>query len=353
MNFQTIRLKTNNQGFVSIVVTMLVAVILSLIAIGFSNVMSRQQKDTLERQLSTQALYAAESGVNDAIQKLATNPSFQTPGTDCKKVSEGGLATNSAGIAGDSSVKSTCVTIEQAQKVLVNDTVTADPSRPWVIPLIPISSTPIERLQVSWEPGPDSSLPIVPAGSTPGTFTDYVSKLNVIKATLVLFTAGNSRDQLSDATRTYYLYPTGTSIPTPLTDPNTNAIISGACSGSKCSISIPSVQALIAGLTAGRPDVRPYLILSPLYRTNKVEISAYDSSSSSIELGGVQVSIDSTGRVNDTTRRVRVYKPIINEYQFAPSALGSPASSGICKEISAFPAPAGVPSVRELDCNRP
>jgi hypothetical protein len=54
-------------GFVSIIVCMIIMTILSLITIGFAQIMAREQRQALDRQLSSQAFYAAESGVNDAL----------------------------------------------------------------------------------------------------------------------------------------------------------------------------------------------------------------------------------------------------------------------------------------------
>src|SRR4051812_1988899 len=63
-------LHTDARGVVSIIVTILIMLVLSLIILGFAQLVRREQRQSLDRQLSTQAFYAAETGVNDAIKAL-------------------------------------------------------------------------------------------------------------------------------------------------------------------------------------------------------------------------------------------------------------------------------------------
>jgi Tfp pilus assembly protein PilX len=53
-------------GMVAIMVTMILMIVISLIVVGFAQISRRNQRQALDRQLSTQAFYAAETGVNDA-----------------------------------------------------------------------------------------------------------------------------------------------------------------------------------------------------------------------------------------------------------------------------------------------
>jgi Tfp pilus assembly protein PilX len=66
------RQSTSRQaGMVSIMVTMILMVVLSLIVIGFAQIARRNSRQSLDRQLSTSAFYAAEAGVND-VRDLIT-----------------------------------------------------------------------------------------------------------------------------------------------------------------------------------------------------------------------------------------------------------------------------------------
>src|SRR5260370_15103164 len=70
MKYGTIRNMTKKRqaeaGIVSIMVTMITMIVISLIVLGFADIARNEQRNSLDDQLSTQAYYAAESGVNDA-----------------------------------------------------------------------------------------------------------------------------------------------------------------------------------------------------------------------------------------------------------------------------------------------
>src|ERR1044072_6757095 len=60
------RLRPDQNGMAAIIVTMVTMVVISLIVLGFATISRREQSETLDQQLSTQAFYAAETGVEDA-----------------------------------------------------------------------------------------------------------------------------------------------------------------------------------------------------------------------------------------------------------------------------------------------
>ncbi|HSX32249.1 MAG TPA: pilus assembly PilX N-terminal domain-containing protein, partial [Candidatus Saccharimonadales bacterium] len=57
-------------GMVAIMVTIILMIVISLIVLGFAQIARRNQRQSLDRQLSTQAFYAAETGVNDASKVI-------------------------------------------------------------------------------------------------------------------------------------------------------------------------------------------------------------------------------------------------------------------------------------------
>jgi Tfp pilus assembly protein PilX len=76
MHIRIRNIRHAEQGLVSIVVTMIFLIVLSLIVVGFAQVARREQRESLDRQLSSQAFYAAESGIN--IAKSAISDSSGT-----------------------------------------------------------------------------------------------------------------------------------------------------------------------------------------------------------------------------------------------------------------------------------
>jgi Tfp pilus assembly protein PilX len=68
------KLRKDQEGMVSIIVTMIIMVLLGLIVLGFAQLSRREQRQSLDRQLAVQAQYAAESGINQAADYVRSNP---------------------------------------------------------------------------------------------------------------------------------------------------------------------------------------------------------------------------------------------------------------------------------------
>src|SRR5689334_4150187 len=99
-------------GMVSIMVTMILMIVLSLVVIGFAQIARRNSRQSLDRQLSTSAFYAAEAGVNDVrdlIKTQGTPPAKPdcTNGSGATAAYYGGLPSSTLDAAAN--VKYTCV----------------------------------------------------------------------------------------------------------------------------------------------------------------------------------------------------------------------------------------------------
>lgn len=99
-NFNSIFLDDHGMG--SIIVALVLMIVITLILIGFVQITERDQRQTLGNQLSTQAYYAAESGINDGINAIQNgylnNPVFPQTGKegclpDGSTIPNGGLGT--------------------------------------------------------------------------------------------------------------------------------------------------------------------------------------------------------------------------------------------------------------------
>lgn len=65
-------LQKSESGMASFLIVMIMMVVITLIVLGFSQVTRRNERVALDRQLSSQAFYAAESGVNVTTNAIAT-----------------------------------------------------------------------------------------------------------------------------------------------------------------------------------------------------------------------------------------------------------------------------------------
>ena len=88
---KTIKIKqltlNNQNGFAALVVALIIIIVLSLITVGFAQLMRNDQAAALSKQLSSQAYYAAESGVNDAYEAYING--FNVPKTNCNSTVSG------------------------------------------------------------------------------------------------------------------------------------------------------------------------------------------------------------------------------------------------------------------------
>lgn len=67
------KIRSNQEGIVAIIVAVILTVLMSLIILAISQNANREQRQALDRQLSDQAFYNAESGVNDLANYLYKN----------------------------------------------------------------------------------------------------------------------------------------------------------------------------------------------------------------------------------------------------------------------------------------
>lgn len=79
---KTTKTELGQGGFASIVVALVMILVLALLTVGFAQLARREQQNALFNQLSNQAYYAAESGINDVIKgiKNGTIHSDDRPG---------------------------------------------------------------------------------------------------------------------------------------------------------------------------------------------------------------------------------------------------------------------------------
>jgi hypothetical protein len=64
--------KLDQRGFASIVIALVLILVVALLTVGFAQLARREQQNSLNKQLASQATYAAESGINDAYKDMTT-----------------------------------------------------------------------------------------------------------------------------------------------------------------------------------------------------------------------------------------------------------------------------------------
>lgn len=351
-------------GFASIVVAIVLVTILSLLTVGFAELMRHEQQSALNRQLSNAAYYAAESGLNDATKAIQAG--YIKPKTDCKPLpagSTGGaqfLTNNKVDTApGDAIANYPCLLIDPApfslqfgaigdeddngRSFVVNGIDPGDPNE--------VNPDSIRTLTFAWQnvnkypnfapsswrttgPGGSARFPTAANWKDPVTGGLITGVLRVEIVPIPPSGTGISRANLINQAFTAYFYPSrdgsagqtgavsysGSSNSAPI-------IVDGRCNANNspgfCSVKM-------SGLGASS-----YLIhLNSIYDISSVNIVGTDNAGKNVRLGNVQALIDSTGKSQGVLRRLQARLP---GNTFAFPQFSFEATGGICKLLNVEP----------------
>ncbi len=326
-------LDKDESGIIAIVVTIIVLIVITITVIGFAQIARREERQALDRQLSIQANYAAETGINDAVDAIrnkATN-SFSGTKTSCfpQTISEtsspsnklaipAGLGTILGGVSASSEY--TCLLINNAPKDIQYSAVPTDSSlrADFTIP----TSAP-KWLVIGWS-GQSKSF------TNPGSFvfpslTGWVSSSGVgqapvLRVDLTNITGANpySRDKLIDNTYTGFFYPSaggpnnrGNSIFVTNIAKNRGVVVGGECNISHNN-TVPGIKEFLpqdcnVAINLAFVVSQHFLIrLKSIYAPARVTVKALDGPLNKLSIVGAQTEIDSTGKANDVLKRQQV-----------------------------------------------
>lgn len=341
------RLRGNQQGFAAIVIAIVLVLVLSLLTIGFAELMRQETRSALDKHLSQQAYYAAETGVNDAAK--AINDGFADTKPNCSPLAAGNTAPGAQYLKkkdvanADEGVSYTCLLIDPAPKTLEYGSTSDMASR-----IIQISganpadsSQPelIDHLIISWEDD-QRKTNFAPAAGSAYSFpnlANWSSDTGMLRISLTpLMSGGISRKSFADNTYQAFLYPNGASAGTQAysyadgTGDSGGVILNGNCNTSKapryCNVRINFGTASQANFL---------MALRWVYSSPHVTIAAYDSAGTQLRIKNAQVLVDSTGKAQDVLRRVQARIPVRNNYNHTD--YGLEIINGICKQIQTVP----------------
>lgn len=341
MHMKATSLRHNQTGIVSITVTLLFILIISIITTSFAFLMRREQRQALDRQLSTQAFYTAESGVNDAV--AAINSGTLSAIDNCDNQTRPASLPNE--LDGET-FQYTCLLVDEAPSSLTFDDIGVDEST--VIKLTPASGT-IRSIKISWQATGEykSSNPNtifatnnnydLPTGGLAANSTSFAHHTGILRATVIRVPSLNlNRTTLTNNSQTLFLYPKAANNPgasgsTGFRDSSQSRegiFVDGDCNTGNaprrfCSATITNIN-----------QNNVYLRLSSIYKASSVEIEAFEADNQKLELVDAQYVVDVTGRANDVLRRIQVRVPRKQQYYYPEFALESAES--ICKRMFVF-----------------
>lgn len=342
------------QGFVSIITTSIVMIIVTLIVIGFSQLMQREQRQSLDRQLNSQALYAAETGINDLYNKLQKGELIDEEKSDCDVSSwpNGGVVNPSS----SNDAAYTCVLFDQTPGYIEfnNGSVTTQQSK--IFPIEPKSNVPttkVKSLKFFWSGARGNRATTLPATCTgsnvvlPSSAPSRgvpILRVDLVKAPKDAVI--NLNAAIENESTTFFLYPKvscggiKSDYSTHISTVDKGKMIEVNCanslSGYACEYTIDNMQIVNSGSN------KYFARIKSIYNDADVRIEGTTDDGSTIEFIGAQVTADVTGKSNDVLRRIKVQlgNPNYPVPEFTMQGL-----NGVCKGITISP-----PNEADITC---
>jgi hypothetical protein len=372
------KLKQNESGIISIIVVLLIMLILSLIVLAMSQNARKEQRQTLDRQLSDQAFYNAESGVNETINWLYNNPCTVTPlpgGSSClldqlDKCDTGFLKTGTVlspssdpnYLDADGNDRFTCILFDRAPRKLEFENVPTNDSK--VVYLEPIDAdtgapSSLQSITFTWD---DSSGASDASGCNfevsgadgayqlPKSLTDAPNNGNCqiggIRIDLVLPQANRQDINTQAYNATFLPHNNGAGVITHTAFPNNL----GNMGQADCSNTDPTKRkcSMTLALPISPQVPKAVLHLRSVYKSTNVSICASAvglDCSTPVRFNNSQVMVDSTGRSSDILRRIQVRVPARPQYRMAEFAIQS--ADTLCKLLKVTPTQGAIP---ESEC---
>lgn len=329
------RIYKNQQGIVSFLTVAFLAGILSLITVGFVRTMISNQRQALDLQLSTQAFYAAESGINNVAEAIESNTfdvtKYNNPNGSCTEAIPGYITNPNINILNtNANVMYTCIKVDnKVENILIGESA----SEKAETYLIKGATNSVESVYIYW--GYDTTetaslystslLPKSNWGTNPAALRISIYYPNNL--------SNYNRTELITKQRTFFLIPQRSTSGTDTVNVNPD----GAITGIKCNLT--NGYKCLAKLTmsgfATNYSNGFYIRIAAIYKPTHIMLEGYDSLGDRQMLVGGQTLIDATGRANDVYRRFEVRKNQNTSYDFPDSVVKS--GNSLCKQFIVYP----------------
>lgn len=318
---------SNQGGFVAIFSVLIIMGILTLLTVGFTSITRQAQLRTLNDHLSSQAFYAAESGVNMAASVLAAGTSQKT---ECR---DG--ATLDYDIDDDNNIAVSCLLIDgNPPNLEFSNVPVVGVGEPVLSRLASLNASTINTVQIEWDSVAQNgaiqnrtTADFLPSGT-------WGTGVGVMRVDLVPSNNTN-RNALVDSSYTFYLYPSTSNAASTSRSVDPGYPGQGATLVTRCNPT--GVYRCTAQITLNNSNASSYEVrMQAYYNEVRSSIAPLDASGNEILLQNGQAVIDSTGKANDVYRRIQVRLPITaNTGMHNVFAIFS--SDSICKRYVGVP----------------
>lgn len=337
------KLINNEQGIVSIVLTVFVLIVLSLVVVAFSQNTRREQRQSLDRQLSAQAFYAAESGINQIVNLNNTNKLDKNEVTDCNDplFSDKKILDSNTSSEGQGAFTLSCMLYD---KHLPNVQWSSVGTRQGKVVSLHTVTNDLNKLTVRWTKAQNSSGEYGSCPSTAPVIENIEDSCGagMLRIMLVPYSNGDNADALYNKSYTVFLKPSrpaggghGQAYfrqhgPGAAEANNQGNIVAAKCDDSdRC-------EATINDIPSGG---NLFMHIRSIYAANAVDVAGYNIGGESIDFDQAQLKVDVTGKASDVVRRVQVRKPFYEGYSIPASV--ADAVNGVCKRLGVYPGTSG------------
>ncbi len=386
------RVALNNSGFASMVIALMLIIVIALMSVGFAQLARREQQTALNNQLSSQAYYAAESGINDAFYDLTntktgggapcaaypagTEPYINSCNADnhncmdTSTLSQSAKSYNSV-IDASSDIAITCLLVDLTPPDLAYSNIGEFSSRY----IIFNTDNSLGTLNFTWQsadeknPGSSSMNSKFPTTTSEGFLPrDLWKQKNYPGVIQVNFTPIGStfnRTDLLNNTISIFLYPStniGGFIDQDAIDyqqyksgpQNNPTVLSGHCTLNPTNFNYQCNSRILVAHSPGA-GTGPFLVsFTDYYDASDLKIRACKASNTDFgtcfinegnstgEPGSVlnfingQAVVDVTARARNVVKRIQDYIPIKQQYNLPQFAL---EAQDICKQFATGPPP--------------
>lgn len=367
------RSSVQQSGAVSLFVVVFAALLMTIVTIGFIQIMTKDQEQATANDLSQSAYDSAQAGVEDAKRLLlaekacgvsldATCQTYRNAiaAGECTTIADAGMGgdpgapeTMLESAEGDDALDQayTCVKISK----LTNDyrsTLALHESA--IIPLV--GTGEFNRIEVQWFESEDAGTGVTnltfpdsgaaelpPLGSRWPKTTPPLLRAQLMQVGTG-FDLGNFDTTTSDGksnANTLFLYPTNLLVPSGSSvdfarDGRRSGSLTPVATG--CAQNFASTVKYACSMTINLPepvngtksDREAYLRLSALYNATSYSVKLYNDSSL-VQMNGTQPEVDSTGRANNLFRRVQARVELRGEMTYPEAAVD--IAGNLCKKF--------------------
>jgi hypothetical protein len=351
-DMKKLTLGSDQGGFAALLIALVLVTIVALMTVGFAQLMRNEVNQATNRQLSNQAYYAAESGINDAVKALSIDPTISKP--FCRPLTaaeasgstaKGYLTSNT--LDGTNS-QWTCLLIDSSPGSLVYGDVGRVSPTTFTVSAVNASGNPVPvgDITIYWQDasasvnqfrnmsGASSNTAFPPVGNGAA---NWGKSTGVLRASITAITTPFTRDSLKNNTFTTFLYPAHNSKSAPNTiafgtaPAQQGSIVDGMCNvGNISKAPTPDPRycsVTITGITA----TQVMFNLRSIYSDSSV----YITPSSGTTLVGAQSLVDATGRSQDVLKRIQVRIP--SKGTFDMPGFDVESVNGVCKQLKLMP----------------